>query len=156
MAPRHQSSLTSFFGAKPSATKKTAAKDKKLKENAANLTAVAEEQGEIDIPIITDWENRPLQKVCYEQGKPSVTHYEMIEYIDTLNASRVIFKPITGRSHQLRIHSREIGHPILGCNLYKNEFSQQMADRLMLHATSLSFIHPITGAKITQLSPCPF
>lgn len=113
------------------------------------------DEGEINIPIITDWERRPLQKVCYETGKPSQTHYKVLARQDD-GSTRVQFTPITGRSHQLRIHSREMGHPILGCNLYALDGSDLRAKRLLLHAQSLSFTHPISGERLHFESPAPF
>lgn len=110
--------------------------------------------GSIDYPLITDWPNRPKQKICYETGKPSLTHYQLVEHLE--NSSRVIYTPITGRSHQLRLHSLAIGHPILGCQLYSQNNSETMAKRLLLHAKELSFTHPITQQCMTFTSPTPF
>ena len=67
----------------------------------------------MDLPLICDWPNRPKQKVCYETGKPAQTEYEVVEYAAD-NTARVVLKPITGRSHQLRVHMLALGHPILG------------------------------------------
>jgi len=116
---------------------------------------VEDDEGEINIPIITDWENRPLQKVCHTTGKASETHYKVIAR-NTDNSSRVLFTPITGRSHQLRIHSREMGHPILGCHLYALNNSDKAADRLLLHASKLAFNHPFTGHAVVFTSDAPF
>lgn len=115
-----------------------------------------EERGLIDLPIAKDWQNRPLQKICYEKGKASLTHYTVVEREHDLYATRVIFKPVTGRSHQLRIHSREIGHPILGCDLYASDEAFHMAERLMLHATIIAFEHPVTHQRIEGYSEPPF
>lgn len=111
--------------------------------------------GSIDYPLITDWPNRPKQKICYDAGKPSLTHYQLIEHLDN-NSSRVLYTPITGRSHQLRLHSLAIGHPILGCQLYYQNGSETKADRLLLHAKELTFTHPITQQSMTFTSPTPF
>lgn len=116
---------------------------------------VAQDSGEIHAPLITDWPNRPLQKVCYETGKPSQTLYQVLERYDD-QTTRVLFTPITGRSHQLRIHSREIGHPILGCHLYGLQGSEHRAERLLLHATSLAFNHPISQQAMAFNCPAPF
>lgn len=70
-------------------------------------------EGLVDLPLICDWPNRPKQKVCYETGKPAQTEYEVVEYAAD-NTARVVLKPITGRSHQLRVHMLALGHPILG------------------------------------------
>ncbi len=119
---------------------------------------VADDSGCIDKPIAKD--NFPLQKICYETGKPAVSHYEVVERLvgnlGEVMSTRVIFKPASGRTHQLRIHSRELGHPILGCDLYATDEAFFMADRLMLHATNIEFNHPVTGEKVYGFSPCPF
>lgn len=110
--------------------------------------------GEIDLPLITDWPNRPLQKVDHETGKPSRTLYE------TMSASgstaRVSLTPLTGRSHQLRLHLAAIGHPILGDEFYAHAEALAAAPRLCLHAAALSFRHPLTGETLELESPCPF
>ena len=117
---------------------------------------LAQDDGYIDIPIAKDKPNFPLLKTCYETGKTAVTHYQVIERLQELDATRVTFTPITGRTHQLRIHSKEIGHPILGCDLYASDEAFFMAKRLMLHATRIEFDHPVTGKRINGFSPCPF
>jgi tRNA pseudouridine32 synthase / 23S rRNA pseudouridine746 synthase len=115
-----------------------------------------DDSGVIDLAIAKDPPNFPLQKICAATGKNALTHYQVIERITSPPSTRVLFTPISGRTHQLRIHSREFGHPILGCDLYKNTESQAMAPRLLLHATSISFDHPITGNRIEGISDCPF
>ena len=114
------------------------------------------DRGCIDAPIAKDKVNFPLAKICYKSGKPARSHYEVLERLDAPLRSRVMFSPLTGRTHQLRLHSREIGHPILGCDLYGSEQTQSMANRLLLHAATLSFDHPISGERITAKCPCPF
>jgi tRNA pseudouridine32 synthase/23S rRNA pseudouridine746 synthase len=104
---------------------------------------VAVDAGEVDLPIVCDWERRPLQKICHEHGRSAYTRFEVLERFG--DRSRVLLKPVTGRSHQLRIHMRELGHPILGCDMYAHEIALGMADRLMLHATTLEFTHPSSG-----------
>lgn len=104
---------------------------------------VEQDAGEIDLPIARDWDNRPRQKICHERGKNALTRFEVIERLG--DRTRLLLKPVTGRSHQLRIHMRELGHPILGCDMYAHPQALDMADRLMLHATSLAFEHPTTG-----------
>jgi len=99
--------------------------------------------GEVDLPIVCDWERRPLQKICYEHGRSALTRFEVLERLG--DRTRVLLKPVTGRSHQLRIHMRELGHPILGCDMYAHDTALAMADRLMLHATTLEFTHPTSG-----------
>lgn len=95
------------------------------------------QHGEIDLPIAPDWPNRPLQHIDAKQGKPSLTRYRLLSLES--DRSRVELEPVTGRSHQLRLHLSAIGHPILGDALYGDEFS---APRLLLHACMLRFIHP--------------
>lgn len=116
----------------------------------------SEDSGLIEYPIAKAPESFPLQKICYETGKKSVTQYQVIERLENPRRTRVLFVPITGRTHQLRIHSRELGHPILGCDLYKNEESFAMAERLLLHAASVEFIHPITHHRIRGVCTPPF
>lgn len=117
---------------------------------------VEKESGTIELPIAKDPPNFPLQKICFTTGKPALTHYAVIERTESPAVTRVLFTPISGRTHQLRIHSRKIGHPILGCDLYNNPDSFAMASRLMLHATTIEFDHPITGERIRGVSACPF
>lgn len=117
---------------------------------------VAEDSGLIEVPLAKDPPNFPLQKVCYEQGKSAVSAYQVIEYLHNPDRTRVLYTPVTGRTHQLRIHSRELGHPIVGCDLYGDPYSYAMAPRLLLHAASLDFIHPLTGEPIAAKCPCPF
>ena len=117
---------------------------------------LASDQGEIDAPIAKDKPNFPLLKICHEQGKRSLSHYRVLERLDNPARSRVIFTPQTGRTHQLRLHSREIGHPILGCDLYGTVKTKAMSARLMLHAATLEFDHPVTGERIEAACDCPF
>ncbi|RCU51619.1 RluA family pseudouridine synthase [Corallincola holothuriorum] len=114
------------------------------------------EQGVIDLPIAKDKPNFPLLKVCSESGKPARSEYQVLERLQQPDRCRVRFSPKTGRTHQLRIHSQAIGHPILGCDLYKNSRSEPMAERLLLHATELQFAHPTSGLPIHGRSVCPF
>ena len=117
---------------------------------------VKDHKGIIELPIAKDPENFPLQKICYDTGKKSVTQYQVIERLENPLRTRVVFLPVSGRTHQLRIHSREFKHPILGCDLYADSESFLLAKRLMLHATTIEFVHPVTGKKITGVCPCPF
>ncbi|AKO41661.1 23S rRNA pseudouridylate synthase [[Haemophilus] ducreyi] len=104
--------------------------------------------GEINFPLICDWENRPRQKICYERGKKATTHYEVLEHLAN-NTTRVKFTPITGRSHQLRVHSLALGHPIIGDKFYANPLAKSLAPRLCLHAESLTIAHPISAELMT-------
>ncbi len=117
---------------------------------------VVQGSGIIDLPIAKDKPNFPLQKICFESGKQALTRYEVVESLDSPKRSRVVFRPETGRTHQLRIHSRELGHPILGCDLYGTEQAEAMADRMLLHATTLEFDHPVSGERVMGQCDCPF
>jgi tRNA pseudouridine32 synthase/23S rRNA pseudouridine746 synthase len=117
---------------------------------------VVADGGCIDLPIAKDRPNFPLQKICYESGKRAVSNYQVVERLQNPVRTRVEFRPVSGRTHQLRIHSRELGHPILGCDLYATDEAFFMADRLMLHASHIEFDHPVTGERMLGFSPCPF
>ncbi len=114
-----------------------------------------DDTGVIEFPIAKDKPNFPLQKICYQEGKEAITRYDVLERMPG-NCTKVEFRPSSGRTHQLRIHSCEIGHPILGCDLYATDAAFFMADRLMLHATQLEFSHPTTGETVQGVSHCPF
>lgn len=115
----------------------------------------AQEKGLVDLPLICDWPNRPKQKVCFETGKSAQTEYQVVEYRDD-NSARVALKPITGRSHQLRVHMLALGHPILGDGFYAHPEAKAMADRLLLHAESLTITHPAFGNAMTFRQPADF
>jgi tRNA pseudouridine32 synthase/23S rRNA pseudouridine746 synthase len=100
----------------------------------------------IDLPILVDWPNRPLRKIDTENGKPSSTRWRCLGYGAEHNASRLELEPLTGRSHQLRVHLQAIGHPILGDALYAPPDIAAVGGRLLLHASELAFAHPDTGA----------
>ncbi len=114
------------------------------------------DSGEIDLPIATDWENRPKQIICHERGKQALTRYEVLERDPEGHRTRLLLKPVTGRSHQLRIHLASIDHPILGCDMYAHDEALGMADRLMLHAWQLGFSHPVSGDWVSGEAPLPF
>ncbi|HDL7423252.1 TPA: bifunctional tRNA pseudouridine(32) synthase/23S rRNA pseudouridine(746) synthase RluA [Yersinia enterocolitica] len=105
---------------------------------------LAQNEGLIDLPLICDWPNRPKQKVCYETGKPSQTLYQVLSR-DADGSTRVKLSPITGRSHQLRVHMLAIGHPILGDGFYAHPEAKAMASWLQLHAQELCITHPEFG-----------
>lgn len=115
---------------------------------------IAEDTGIVDLPLIVDWPNRPLQKVDHETGKPSITHWMVLNR--ETNVTRVELKPETGRSHQLRVHMLKIGHAILGDRFYGTDAVIARADRLQLHALDLSLRHPDGGEWLTIEAPCPF
>jgi len=110
---------------------------------------VSPASGEIDLPLITDWPNRPKQKVDFQSGKPSVTRYQVIDYNQENDSTKIELTPLTGRSHQLRVHMQSIGHAILGDELYAQEPVIRKSNRLLLHASYLSFLHPLTNKLIT-------
>ena len=114
---------------------------------------MAEGEGRVELPLIVDWPNRPRQHVNFETGKPAITDWRVMKVGD--GETRVRLMPITGRSHQLRVHMAELGHAILGDPLYA--FGAARAHpRLMLHAESLRLRHPDTGVMMTFTAPCPF
>lgn len=110
----------------------------------------------IDLPLAADWPARPLQKVDREHGRPSRTRWRALHYDPAADATRVELEPLTGRSHQLRVHLKAIGHPILGDPLYASPAVQARAPRLLLHAAGLQFFHPATGEPIAFDSAVPF
>ena len=111
--------------------------------------------GEINLPIITDWPNRPKQKVDTIIGKHSLTRYRLLIHDIDRHTSRIELEPITGRTHQLRIHMAAIGHPILGDKLYGGATSDN-AERLLLHARSLKFMHPLDENPMSWICDSPF
>ena len=113
-----------------------------------------EDSGKVDLPLCTDWEQKPRQKVDHEHGRPSQTEWQVIGR--EANATRVRLTPITGRTHQLRVHMMAIGHPILGDPFYATGEALAAADRLQLHAEMLSVFHPAEGVERTFVAPCPF
>jgi len=115
---------------------------------------VKQDTGEVQLPLRCDWPNRPKQMVCYEHGKNAHTKYEVIERSEGSTRLRLI--PITGRSHQLRVHTMEIGHPILGCDLYATPEALVRSDRLLLHARHLRFKHPISGEQMEFINEAEF
>ena len=114
----------------------------------------ADDRGRIEVPIRKDFDHPPRQCVDFAQGRPAVTEWRVIARHP--DRTRLELAPLTGRSHQLRLHLEQIGHPILGDKLYAHPSALAMADRLMLHASRLSLIHPMTGEAITWNSDCPF
>ncbi|MGE5451734.1 MAG: pseudouridine synthase [Acidobacteriota bacterium] len=113
-------------------------------------------EGMVDLPLITDWPNRPLQKVDHTQGKPSQTRYRVTDLDEADGTTRVELEPITGRSHQLRVHMLAIGHVIVGDPLYAQGSARTRAPRLLLHAEQLKLLHPATGEMLDINCPAPF
>jgi len=116
--------------------------------------ALSEKSGIINQPLITDWPNRPKQKIDYKTGKPSITKFHRLSTDN--NSSMIQLQPVTGRSHQLRVHMSSLGHPILGDKLYGIYQSRTASDRLLLHAEKLSFMHPVTDHKIEIICKADF
>ncbi len=109
----------------------------------------------IDLPIAVDWPNRPLRTVNHETGKPSLTRLQRLHFDAVRNTSHVLLEPLTGRTHQLRLHLQAIGHPILGDALYAPPAVVAMAPRLLLHACTLGFNHPASGVAMQFRRPMP-
>ena len=109
--------------------------------------------GHIDLPLIVDWPNRPKQMVCHETGKPAQTDWRVIK--SSNEESRVHLMPLTGRSHQLRVHMLAQGHPILGDPFYAPETAANYP-RMMLHAEELRLRHPDGGLGLKFRAPAPF
>lgn len=114
---------------------------------------VTEKTGTVDLPLIVDWPNRPLQKVCHDTGKPAVTDWRLLR--STATESRLRLMPRTGRSHQLRVHMQALGHPILGDPFYAQGPALAFP-RLMLHSEELRLNHPESGKGLSFRAPADF
>jgi tRNA pseudouridine32 synthase / 23S rRNA pseudouridine746 synthase len=123
---------------------------------AGRLPAAATEDGwqAIELPLSADWPRRPMQRVDVEAGRPSLTRWRVLGHGD--GWTRLELEPVTGRTHQLRVHLQAIGHPILGDALYAPPAVQALAERLLLHAWRLRFAHPLDMHPVTVESPAPF
>jgi tRNA pseudouridine32 synthase/23S rRNA pseudouridine746 synthase len=143
LTPHAQRSMSMQFEAR--STKKTYV--------ACVAGAVDESEGEIDLPLIVDWPNRPKQMVCHETGKPAVTEFKRMSVSE--GQSRLRLFPKTGRSHQLRVHCLAIGHPILGDPLYSPETVADFPS-LLLHSEELRINHPESGKGLRFRAKCPF
>lgn len=113
-----------------------------------------EDEGEIDLPLICDWPNRPKQMVCFENGKPALTRWQVIDRKE--RTARVRLFPHTGRSHQLRVHMLALGYPIIGDRFYAEGKALAASSRLALHAETLTLHHPSNGERVTFQAVCPF
>ena len=130
---------------------------RKIKKNyVALVQGQVISDGIIEVPLIGDWPNRPKQKVDFELGKPAKTLYFPMQYDAITDTSRVLLEPITGRSHQLRVHLAHIGHAILRDQLYHPVPFSSPLDRMALHASYLSFMHPVTGQILDIHCDVPF
>ena len=114
---------------------------------------MAQDSGHVDLPLGADWPNRPRQMVSHEHGRPAQTDWQVIGR--TPGETRVRLSPLTGRSHQLRVHMLALGHPILGDPIYARGAARDFP-RLMLHAETLGLHHPRSGAWVEFTAPCPF
>jgi tRNA pseudouridine32 synthase/23S rRNA pseudouridine746 synthase len=117
------------------------------------------ENGRVDLPMCNDWENRPRQMICHEHGRAAQTDWDVIERgkLPCGNGfTRLLLEPITGRTHQLRVHMEELGHPILGEVFYAHDDAENAAERLQLHAESLTIHHPKDETLITFTDSTPF
>ena len=126
-----------------------------------------ENQGFIDLPLRCDWPNRPMQMVCYDHGKPSQTHWRVIareqdyrneqaENQAPAETALIELKPVTGRSHQLRVHLQALGFPILGDMLYAPYEVEKTSHRMELHAQDITLYHPTSNDRLSFSDPCPF
>ncbi len=115
---------------------------------------VESEKGELDFPLVCDWPNRPKQKVCYQDGKPAKTFYQVVKREAQTTIVRLL--PVTGRSHQLRVHMQALGHPIVGDEFYACEQAFAFSERLELHAAELSFYHPRSHWLRSLFVACDF
>jgi tRNA pseudouridine32 synthase/23S rRNA pseudouridine746 synthase len=111
-------------------------------------------EGQIQLPMRCDWDNRPRQCIDFVQGRHAQTHWQVIHQFDDYFSVKL--SPITGRSHQLRLHMKMIGHPILGDTLYADQSALTKSSRLLLHASHLGFIHPTTHQSIALNNPASF
>lgn len=127
--------------------------DKRYEAVVAGHVAAAGATGVIDLPLAADWPNRPRQQVD-PAGRPSTTRWQVLQLEG--DATRLALEPVTGRSHQLRVHLQAIGHPILGDALYAPPALADRAPRLLLHACALRLAHPATGEALAFASPAPF
>lgn len=112
------------------------------------------DEGEVALPLICDWPNRPRQMVDHENGRSALTRWQVV--YREIDRTWLRLFPVTGRSHQLRVHMQALGHPILGDRLYADHHALHRAERLQLHAERLTFSHPQRRERVTFYSPCPF
>ena len=117
---------------------------------------LAQVEGEVHLHLRCDWPNRPKQMVDMIQGKPSLTRFKVLGYDPERDASLVRLFPVTGRSHQLRVHMAALGHPILGCRFYAHDQAVKKAARLQLHAQYLRLQHPANNLPMSQMVMAEF
>lgn len=124
----------------------------------AVVAGTLEGEGTIEVPVVYDPSRPPLHIADPTHHKPAITHWQAIEHFNIQGqpVTRVKLTPITGRSHQLRVHMQYLGHPIIGDSLYATSEQQQLSSRLCLHAERLSFYHPQTEQLVEFYCPAPF
>jgi tRNA pseudouridine32 synthase/23S rRNA pseudouridine746 synthase len=145
----HQRTLNDAFAARTVHKTYTAVVD-------GLLEAADKDWQEISLAIMLDWPNRPLRVIDPLRGKPSVTRWRVLAHDASTSSTRVALEPVTGRSHQLRVHMKAIGHPILGDALYAPASVAARSTRLLLHANVLELTHPVSAERLKFCSPPPF
>lgn len=115
---------------------------------------VTSDTGHIDVPLMADWPRRPRQKVDFEAGKASLTRWQVLARDAATQHTRLRLEPVTGRTHQLRVHLLHLGHPIVGDDLYGTDATA--TSRLLLHACELRFVHPVHDSECRFASAAPF
>ncbi len=117
---------------------------------------VEPDTGCVEAPLIADWPNRPRQMVDWQHGKRAQTHWRVLARDPVRQCTRLELEPITGRSHQLRVHLQHLGHPIIGDEFYAPPATSALAQRLLLHATRLRLVHPASGQALDLHCAAPF
>jgi len=117
---------------------------------------VAADSGTVELPLAPDWPRRPRQCIDLLDGRAAVTHWKVLARSDDGRSTRLELAPLTGRTHQLRVHLQALGHPILGDWLYASPDAQARAPRLLLHASGLALAHPFESRNLTFESHVPF
>ena len=130
--------------------------DKCYEAMVEGMLPVAEEWQEINLPLLVDWPNRPKRTVNHTEGQQALTRWRCVGHDAARGCSRVELEPVTGRTHQLRVHMQALGHPMLGDTLYATPQALAKSDRLLLHARSLSLPHPSSGQTLQFEAPVPF
>ena len=120
------------------------------------LAAPDDEWSVINLPISLDWPNRPRRIIDAQNGKPSVTRWRVLSHDKVKQTTRLELEPMTGRSHQLRVHLQALGHAIAGDTLYGHAPAASHADRMLLHAQALQLQHPVSGETLRFVSAAPF
>ena len=118
--------------------------------------SVSGDQGLVDAPLRKDFDRPPRHLVDHERGREARTNWTVLERLEEPGRTRMMFNPVTGRSHQLRIHALSLGHPILGDDLYAPPEIVKLSERLLLHAELLAFTHPVTGKRVEVRAEVPF